>query len=198
MKSTLIKMCCVAVVGSLMATDSAVAQSTTRMRAAQVQAPTLNQPKTSHPTTTRAAASTGDGTMKIRLKRGFEIGGTPIDLKDLKVSGLVGQINVPVHTIAGIRFPKKAGEMSTIILHNGDSLTGEVAMSQLKLVSQWGEAAVNTQEIDYVMFRDDLAWGTASTLAGNRWTLSKSSRIPATGGTTANTATTRPTYRNGF
>ena len=133
-----------------------------------------------------ATTTLTDGKMKIKLRKGLELKGTPIDLETIKMDTLFGEAAIPVHAIAGIRFAQKGGEQSTVVLQNGDALTGQLAISQLKFVSDWGEATVNVSELFSLVFRTDLAWTSISTPTGQRWRLTRS-----TGGTSSATRSFR-------
>ena len=114
--------------------------------------------------------------MKLVLKEGLEMAGTPVELDAIKMDSLFGEATIPLDTIAGIRFGKQAGEQTTVVLLNGDSLTGEISLDEIKFVAEWGEATVFTGHIDSIVFRSDLAWSSVSTPNGPRWRLTKIQR----------------------
>lgn len=111
--------------------------------------------------------------MKIQLRGDLELSGTPIDLETVNVESLFGDASLPLHTIAGVRFAQAANEQTTIVLQNGDVLTGELEIENLKFVSDWGEATVNIPHIQSIVFRSDLAWSPVNTETGTRWRLTK-------------------------
>lgn len=143
-----------------------------------------------------------DGSMNLKLKKGLDLKGTPLNLESVKMTSIIGEIDIPLHTIAGIKFPEKSGDQHTLVLHNGDSLTGDVQLSSVKIVSQWGEALVNTSELTYVVFGDDLRWSNDAGTGKGRWRLSRPPATPAVQRpvTAAARSSTRPTrvYRNGY
>ena len=112
-------------------------------------------------------------TMKIKLRGDMELSGTPMDMEFITVNSLFGQAKLPIHTVAGVRFAQKADEQTTIVLQNGDVITGELGMDNLKIVSEWGEATVNIPHIETIVFRSDLAWTPVTTGGGTRWRLTK-------------------------
>lgn len=125
------------------------------------------------------------GRVKIQLKEGMVLEGSPVDVESLKMASLFGEANIPLHTIAGIRFAQKADEQSTVVLLNGDALTGEVNISELKCVADWGTATVNVGHIISVVFRPDLTWSSVPTPNGDRWQLKKTgSTVVSDGGRT--------------
>ena len=159
-------------------------------------APALAQDTTKSPRpTTRSntaskvkrAIPTSDGTLTLKLRRGLDLQGAPVEMENVELISIIGKVTIPSHTVAGIRFPQKPGEPATVILHNGDSLTGELAMPHIKVISQWGEATVNANELVYANFARNLSWTTDIALnGGNRWRLT--SRVSGT-----NARTPQPT-----
>lgn len=120
-----------------------------------------------------SAEAIAASTMKIKLRGDMELSGTPMDMESITVNSLFGQAKLPVHTVAGVRFAQKADEQTTIVLQNGDVITGELGMESLKIVSEWGEATVNIPHIETIVFRSDLAWTPVNTGGGTRWRLTK-------------------------
>ena len=156
-------------------------------------APVVAQDKAKQTRTTNPAAKlskqraipTSDGTLTLKLRRGLDLQGAPVGMENVELISIIGKVTIPVHTVAGIRFPQKPGEPATVVLHNGDALTGELAMPSVKVISQWGEATVNANELVYANFARNLSWTTDIAMnGGNRWRLT--SRRP-------NTTATRPT-----
>ena len=119
------------------------------------------------------ASSDNVSTMKIQLRGDLELSGTPIDLETIDVNSLFGEASLPLHTIAGIRFAQSPNEQTTIVLQNGDVLTGELGIENLKFISDWGEATVNVPHIRSIVFRSDLTWNPVSTTSGTQWRLTK-------------------------
>ena len=119
------------------------------------------------------AEAVAASTMKIKLRGDMELSGTPMDVDSITVNSLFGQAKLPIHTVAGVRFAQKADEQTTIVLQNGDVITGELGMENLKIVSEWGEATVNIPHIETIVFRSDLAWTPVNTGGGTRWRLTK-------------------------
>lgn len=112
-------------------------------------------------------------TMKMGLTGGMKLQGSPVDMDIIKINSLFGEASLPLHTVAGIRFAQKPGEQTTIVLQNGDVLTGQLAMDTMKCVAEWGQATVNTTHIEYVVFRPDLTWSPVNTPQGQRWRLTR-------------------------
>lgn len=129
------------------------------------------------------------GRVKIQLKEGMTLEGSPVDVESLKMASLFGEAVIPLHTIAGIRFSQKPTEQSTVVLLNGDALTGEVNITELKCVAEWGTAAVNVSHIVSVVFRPDLTWSSVPTPNGDRWQLKKTTGTVVNGNSGGNRTT---------
>lgn len=132
------------------------------------------------------------GRVKIQLKEGMTLEGSPVDIESLKMASLFGEATIPLHTIAGIRFSQKPTEQSTVVLLNGDALTGEVNLTELKCVAEWGTAAVNVSHIVSVVFRPDLSWSSVPTPNGDRWQLKKTTGTVVNGNNNSGNRTTFP------
>lgn len=164
--------------------------------------------KKSPPKSPKRTVVTGDGSMNLKLKKGLDLKGTPLELESIKMTSIIGEIDIPLHTIAGVKFPEKTGEPHTVVLHNGDSLTGDVQLNAVKIVSAWGEASVNSSELTHLVFGDDLRWTKDTSSNNGRWRLSRVTTPPPG---TRSTSAARPTttsqtqgaaparvFRNGF
>jgi hypothetical protein len=112
-------------------------------------------------------------TMKMTLRNQLELSGSPVDVENIQLNSLFGETKIPLHTIAGIRFAQEGNEQTTVVLLNGDALTGDVNLPEIGIVSDWGEATVNGAHLVSVVFRDDLAWSAVNTPNGRRWRLTK-------------------------
>ena len=111
--------------------------------------------------------------MKVNLRGNMELSGTPADLETIPVNSLFGEAKLPLHTVAGIRFAQKSDEQTVIVLQNGDVITGEPNLDRIKIVSEWGEASINTTYIESITFRSDLVWSPVNTGSGQRWRLQR-------------------------
>ncbi len=112
-------------------------------------------------------------TMKMTLRNQLELSGSPVNVENIQLNSLFGDTKIPLHTIAGIRFAQEGNEQTTVVLLNGDALTGDVNLAELDFVSDWGEATVSGSHLVSVVFRDDLAWSAVNTPNGRRWRLTK-------------------------
>lgn len=116
------------------------------------------------------------GSIIIQIRDGIEIEGTPVGVESVSVNSLFGEAKIPIHTIAGIHFGDNDKSESTIVLLNGDALTGEITLSEMACIADWGEAKINVQSIESIVFRRDLKWSSIDTPNGRRWQLKKVTR----------------------
>ena len=114
-----------------------------------------------------------DSTMTVKLRGDLELKGTPVELETVQVHSLFGVADLPLHTIAGVRFAQDANEQTTVVLQNGDVLTGELAIEDLKFIADWGEATVHVAHVRSIVFRPDLVWSPVKSGNGTRWRLTK-------------------------
>ncbi len=114
---------------------------------------------------------------KIKLKKGLAVEGIPFELDNVKVNGLFGQLSIPLQSIAGIHF---GDTETTVELNNGDSLTGDVPLSEIRVVTEWGECKVNTPYVASIVFRPGFDWARD----GSRWKLRQTANSPANRGNT--------------
>lgn len=131
--------------------------------------------------------------MKLTLKNKLVLEGSPVEVEAIKMNSLFGEATIPLHTIAGIRFAQSANEQTTVVLLNGDALTGEINLSDVKFVSEWGEAKVNVGYIISIVFRPDLQWSSVKTPNGTRFRLTTSQP-----GTTSQSYPTTSSPRRNF
>jgi hypothetical protein len=131
--------------------------------------------------------------VKLSLKNGLEFTGNRIDLDSITVNSLFGHTTIPIDVIAGIRFAQGDQERTTIVLHNGDTLTGEIDPTSFSFVSNWGESTIDMHQVVWVVFRPGLSWSTISTPAGTRWTLiRRGNRAPYASTTSGRRVYARP------
>lgn len=128
-----------------------------------------------------AAKDVGPAKMRMLLKNKLDLSGTPVELESVKINGLFGEASIPLATIAGIRFGQGSGEQSTVVLLNGDAITGELALTEVRMVADWGEARVFADHIVYIVLQPDLRWSSVQTPNGLRWRLEKAVSYPASG-----------------
>ncbi|MCA9184082.1 MAG: hypothetical protein R3E01_28675 [Pirellulaceae bacterium] len=120
-----------------------------------------------------AATRPADSTAKLQLRTDLALEGTLVELETVKLNAIFGEVAVPTHAIVGIHFGETGKEPTTVIMRNGDTLTGQLGVSEIKIVSEWGQSTVNTSSIKSIVLGSDMQWSQSTSLDGQRWTLVK-------------------------
>ncbi len=107
----------------------------------------------------------------ISLLDGMKLQGelTEVDQWTMKTS--FGTTNLPLSTVAGMRMAQEGNAMTTVVLHNGDNLTGAVQLDQVVIQTEWGRAEINGNHIASILFTPGLKWSSETGLNGMRWRL---------------------------
>src|SRR6478736_2285793 len=107
----------------------------------------------------------------ISLLDGMKLQGelTEVDQWSMKTS--FGTTNLPLSTVAGMRMAQEGSAMTTVVLHNGDNLTGAVQLDQVVIQTEWGRAEINGNHIASILFTPGLKWSSETGLNGMRWKL---------------------------
>lgn len=107
----------------------------------------------------------------IHLLDGMKLSGelTEVDQWTMKTS--FGTTNLPLSTVAGMRMAHEGNAMTTVVLHNGDNLTGAVTLDQVVIQTEWGRAEINGNHIASILFTPGLKWTSETGLNGMRWKL---------------------------
>ncbi len=107
----------------------------------------------------------------ISLLDGMKLQGelTEVDQWTMKTS--FGTTNLPLSTVAGMRMAQEGSSMTTVVLHNGDNLTGAVQLDQVVIQTEWGRAEINGNHIASILFTPGLKWSSETGLNGMRWRL---------------------------
>ncbi len=107
----------------------------------------------------------------VALLDGMKLQGelTEVDQWTMKTS--FGTTNLPLSTVAGMRMAQEGNSMTTVVLHNGDNLTGAVQLDQVVIQTEWGRAEINGNHIASILFTPGLKWSNETGLNGMRWKL---------------------------
>jgi len=107
----------------------------------------------------------------ITLLDGMKLSGelTEVDQWSMKTS--FGTTNLPLSTVAGMRMAQDGNAMTTVVLHNGDNLTGAVQLDQVVIQTEWGRAEINGNHVASILFTPGLKWTSETGLNGMRWKL---------------------------
>jgi hypothetical protein len=95
---------------------------------------------------------------------------------------------------------QKGSPTTTVVLHNGDSITGATQVLELTIETEWGKAIVDAPNVSSILFTPGVKWVSQKELSGTRWRLAAAEGTKSTVTTTQRTAprstTTRRTTRS--
>jgi len=105
-----------------------------------------------------------------------------------------GTASIPLSEVAGVRFASANDATTTVVMLNGDSITGATDIKLITVETERGTASVNGPSVASIMFVPGSQWNPQSGLSGKRWSLSDvetgepASAPPAAGGNIRGTA----------
>jgi hypothetical protein len=73
------------------------------------------------------------------------IAGTLTDLTNLDMQTSFGTANIPLSEVAAIRFASADDATTTVVMLNGDSITGATDVKLVTVETEWGTASINGQ-----------------------------------------------------
>ena len=133
----------------------------------------------------------------VEILDGMAINGTLVDLVEMPLRTVFGEAKVPLSEVAGIKMAGEGAATTTLVLHNGDSVTGATNLSEVTVQTDWGKAVINGPNVASILFAQGVEWKSGKGFSGSRWTLAeKSSTQSATTSSSvrpANATTTRST-----
>lgn len=139
------------------------------------------------------AAPVGDAprlrplSVTVNLAKSTQIRGALTDATSIEMKTSFGQVTLPLSEVAGIRMADESTATTTVVLHNGDSVTGATDFSRLTVETEWGVATINGSNVSNILFVPGLKWDSQSGLNGVRWSL-----VEANSAKPASTASSRP------
>ncbi|MCA9193372.1 MAG: hypothetical protein KDB03_16485 [Planctomycetales bacterium] len=110
-------------------------------------------------------------TVSVALLEGTTITGTLADSTALNIKTAFGEAQIPLSEVAGIRFPSGEDTSTTVVMLNGDSITGATDLKFVGVETTWGSAKINGPNITSMLFVPGLAWQSKDGLGGKRWAL---------------------------
>ena len=110
-------------------------------------------------------------TIAVDLHSSTELAGTLTDTSTLDLQSSFGVINVPLTEVAGIRFASADNASTTVVMLNGDSITGATDVKMITVETEWGTAEINGSMISSILFVPGLDWNSTEGLNGKRWKL---------------------------
>lgn len=119
-------------------------------------------------------------TVSVQLLRSdLIITGALTDSNLLALRTAFGEASIPLSEVAGVRFPSGQDTSTTLVMLNGDSITGASDVKSITVETEWGSAKVNGENISSMMFVPGLEWQSVKGLNGTRWTLTEAKAKPA-------------------
>lgn len=102
-----------------------------------------------------------------------KIAGTLTDTTQLDMQTSFGSVPIPLSEVAGIKFASADDPSTTVVMLNGDSITGATDVKLITVETEWGTATINGVSIASILFVPGLSWNSQSGLNGNRWNLAE-------------------------
>ena len=99
------------------------------------------------------------------------LAGTLTDTRELIMKTSFGDATIPLTEVAGIRLASSDDAMTTVVMLNGDAITGATDIRQLIVETEWGTATINGNSVASIMLVPGLSWNSMAGLNGKRWTL---------------------------
>ncbi|MEZ6134863.1 MAG: hypothetical protein R3C53_08140 [Pirellulaceae bacterium] len=97
--------------------------------------------------------------------------GTLIDSTAIQIKTAFGEASIPLSEVAGIRFPAAEDTSTTVVMLNGDSITGATDLKFVNIETVWGSAKINGQNVATMLFVPGLTWQSSKSIGGTRWNL---------------------------
>ena len=113
----------------------------------------------------------GEGAVFIRLSDTKRMAGKIEGLTEIKLKTAIGELNIPMSEVAGIKFHTTSDDKAVVILNNGDSVTGIPSIAAVELVTDWGRADIEPEFIQSLTSTSGAKFRQESTDFGVRWTL---------------------------
>ena len=124
----------------------------------------------------RATKSIRALSVTVEIVGGTSIRGTLVESAELPMRTSFGQATIPLAEVAGIKLASQDNATTTVVMHNGDSITGATNLPSLIVETEWGKADITGSSISSILFAQGLAWTSDQGLNGTRWALAEASR----------------------
>ncbi len=132
----------------------------------------LPKPKPSNDASIRTATpKVRPLSVTVDLISSTAIVGTLTDITNLDMQTSFGTANIPLSEVAAVRFATAEDSTTTVVMLNGDSITGATDVKQVTVETEWGSASINGQAIKSIMFVPNVVWSPNNGLNGKRWVL---------------------------
>ena len=118
--------------------------------------------------------------MATELVGETKITGTLVDSTALQMKTSFGEAQIPLSEIAGVRFATGDETSTTVVMLNGDSITGATETKFLTVETEWGTAKISGTSLVSMLFVPGLQWESTNGLNGKRWSLIETKPVPNT------------------
>lgn len=119
----------------------------------------------------KVEASSRPLNVTIELLNGNLITGTLVEADVVNIKTAFGEAAIPLSEIAGIRFATREDVTTTVVMINGDSITGATDVKLVTVETDWGTAKINGSSIQSLMLIPNLKWQSSNGVSGKRWSL---------------------------
>ena len=109
--------------------------------------------------------------LTLELMNGTSLPGTLVDADVVNIKTAFGEAAIPLSEIAGIRFATREDVSTTVVMINGDSITGATDVKLITVETDWGVAKVNGSAIQSLLLIPNLKWMVVNGVSGKRWSL---------------------------
>jgi hypothetical protein len=118
-------------------------------------------------------------TVTVGLTDDTQLTGTLLETSEVSIKTAFGEAAIPLSEVAGIRFPAADDSSTTVVMLNGDSITGATELKFVGIETAWGSAKVNGQSIGTLLFVPGLQWTATTSIGGKRWSLIETNSLAA-------------------
>ena len=109
--------------------------------------------------------------VSVKLLSETVLAGTLTDTREIVMKTSFGDATIPLSEVAGIRLASSDDAMTTVVMLNGDAITGATDIRELVVETEWGTATINGTSVSSILFVPGLTWNSQAGLNGKRWTL---------------------------
>ncbi len=111
----------------------------------------------------------------VRMRNKKYLEGSPVEFGFIDVYILDTKVSVPLDRIKGVLISAQPDEMSTLAMTDGQLLSGQIALPELRLMVDWGDATIKRDMVRSMVRSDDLVWQESNTPNGKKWFLTSRS-----------------------
>ena len=98
----------------------------------------------------------GPLTVTVEMIGGQKISGTLTEVTMLPIRTGFGAVEVPLAQVAGVKLASAEDPSTTVIMKDGDSITGATDLKSILVDTEWGSAKINGSAITSMLLLPDL------------------------------------------